>query len=81
MLTDAHTDQGLLSVILVMPSFLTRFREIDATKTHNAGFYKGLVTAILELGGAIGALTQSYVADRFGRRRAMQVASVVFIVC
>lgn len=34
-------DQGLVSVILVMPKFLERFHQIDGTKDVSAGFHKG----------------------------------------
>jgi MFS family permease len=81
MKTDRITDQGVVSVILVMPRFLTRFSEIDEKVTSNAGFYKGLTTAMLELGGVVGALVNSWVADKFSRRRAMQVGVAVFVVC
>ena len=63
-----------------MPAFLTRFHEINADVSSDAGFYKGLTTSMLELGGVLGALTNSWVADKFSRRRAMQVGVVVFVV-
>lgn len=63
-----------------MPRFLERFSEINADVTSNAGFYKGLATAMLELGGVVGALINSWVADKFSRRRAMQVGVVVFVI-
>lgn len=34
-------DQGLVSVILVMPRFLERFHQIDGTQDVSAGFNKG----------------------------------------
>ena len=63
-----------------MPAFLTRFSQINAEVSSDAGFYKGLATSMLELGGVLGALTNSWVADKFSRRRAMQVGVVVFVV-
>ena len=63
-----------------MPAFLTRFTEIDESVTSNAGFWKGLATSMLELGGVLGALTNSWVADKFSRRRAMQVGVAIFVV-
>lgn len=63
-----------------MPRFLTRFSEINSEVTSNAGFYKGLTTAMLELGGVVGALMISWVADKFSRRRALQVGVVIFVV-
>ena len=37
---------------------------MNAMDNHRSDFWKGLATAILELGGVIGALTQSVLADR-----------------
>lgn len=50
-------DQGVVSVVLVMPQFLTRFTRISDTAS-GAGFWKGLLTAMIELGALIGALNQ-----------------------
>jgi len=37
-------DQGLVSIVLVMPHFLKQFPEVDATVTSAASFNKGSVT-------------------------------------
>lgn len=50
-------DQGVVSVVLVMPQFLARFTRISDTAS-GAGFWKGLLTAMIELGALIGALNQ-----------------------
>lgn len=50
-------DQGVVSVILVMPQFLARFSNISDA-TSRAGFWKGLLTAMIELGALIGAINQ-----------------------
>jgi hypothetical protein len=42
-------DQGVVSVILVMPQFLDRFGRVSETAS-GAGFWKGLLTAMIELG-------------------------------
>ena len=47
--------QGVVSVILVMDSFLNRFHEVSDTAS-GAGFYKGLMTAMITLGAFIGRL-------------------------
>src|SRR6266511_4374394 len=41
-------DQGVVSVILVMPQFLDRFGRVSETAS-GAGFWKGLLTAMIEL--------------------------------
>lgn len=46
-------DQGVVSVILVMPQFLSRFTRIDSSAS-NSGFWKGLLTAMIELGAFVG---------------------------
>ncbi len=50
-------DQGVVSVVLVMPQFLARFTRVSDTAT-GAGFWKGLLTAMIELGALLGALNQ-----------------------
>ena len=50
-------DQGVVSVILVMPQFLARFTRVADTAS-GAGFWKGLLTAMIELGALIGAINQ-----------------------
>ena len=50
-------DQGVVSVVLVMPQFLTRFTRVSDTAS-GAGFWKGLLTAMIELGALIGAINQ-----------------------
>lgn len=55
--------QGVISVILVMDQFLGRFEEVSDTAS-GAGFYKGLMTAMITLGAFIGMRP----ADRHARR-------------
>ena len=50
-------DQGVVSVILVMPQFLAQFPRISDA-VSGAGFWKGLLTAMIELGALIGAINQ-----------------------
>lgn len=47
------SSQGVVSVILVMPQFLDRFGRVSDTAS-GAGFWKGLLTAMIELGALIG---------------------------
>lgn len=46
-------DQGVVSITLVMPQFLEEFPQVSSTAS-GAGFLKGLMTAMIELGAFIG---------------------------
>lgn len=46
-------DQGVVSITLVMPQFLDDFPEVSPTAS-GAGFLKGLMTAMIELGAFLG---------------------------
>ena len=48
-----NNSQGVVSVILVMPQFLNRFPRVSESAA-GAGFWKGLLTAMIELGALIG---------------------------
>lgn len=67
-------DQGVVSVILVMDQFLERFPEV------NSGFWKGLMTAMIELGAFLGAMNQGWIADKISRRYSIIVAVCIFTV-
>lgn len=60
-----------------MNNFLQRFEEVDGT-TAGSGFYKGLMTAMITLGAAFGAVNQGWMADAFYRKYTIMVAVVVF---
>ncbi|GJN71790.1 hypothetical protein PLICBS_005858 [Purpureocillium lilacinum] len=72
-------DQGVISVILVMPEFLGRFEQVSDTAS-GAGFYKGLMTAMITLGAFIGALNQGWVADAYSRKYSIMIAVVIFTI-
>lgn len=72
-------DQGVVSVVLVMPQFLSRFTRVSETAS-GAGFWKGLLTAMIELGALIGALNQGWIADKISRKYSIVVAVLVFTV-
>ncbi len=72
-------DQGVVSIVLVMPQFLARFTRVSETAS-GAGFWKGLLTAMIELGAFIGALNQGWVADKISRKYSIVVAVIVFTV-
>lgn len=71
--------QGVISVILVMDQFLERFPEVSAGAS-GAGFFKGLMTAMITLGAFIGALNQSWIADAVSRKYTIMVAVVIFTI-
>lgn len=58
-----------------MPQFLERFPEIGS-----GGIYKGLLTAMIELGALIGAFNQGWIADKISRKYSIVLAVVIFIV-
>lgn len=49
-------DQGVISIVLVMDHFLDRFPQVSDTAS-GAGFFKGLMTAMITLGALVGTLT------------------------
>lgn len=71
--------KGVVSVILVMPQFLDRFPRV-AENAAGAGFWKGLLTAMIELGALIGALNQGWIADMISRKYSILVAVCVFLI-
>lgn len=72
-------DQGVVSVILVMPQFLDRFDRVSE-HASGAGFWKGLLTAMIELGALLGALNQGWIADKISRKYSIVVAVCIFTV-
>ncbi|MCJ1429264.1 hypothetical protein MMC29_007177 [Sticta canariensis] len=72
-------DQGVVSVILVMPNFLDRFARVSESAS-GAGFWKGLMTAMIELGALIGAINQGWIADKISRKYSIVTAVVVFAI-
>ncbi|KAJ5987862.1 hypothetical protein N7481_003072 [Penicillium waksmanii] len=70
-------DQGVVSIILVMDQFLETFPRIDSS---SGAFWKGLLTAMIELGALIGALNQGWIADKISRRYSIIVAVIIFTI-
>lgn len=62
-----------------MPQFLNTFPQVSATAS-GAGFFKGLMTGMIELGALIGALNQGWIADKISRRYSIMVAVVIFTI-
>ncbi|TGZ77435.1 general substrate transporter [Ascodesmis nigricans] len=68
-----------MSITLVMPSFLSTFPRISPT--HSRGdFWKGLLTALLQLGAMLGAIQSGFVADQLSRKKTLFIGLVWFIV-
>lgn len=72
-------DQGVISLILVMPQFGDQYAEV-APGAANHGFNVGFMTGMLLLGGFIGCLFYPYVADRYSRKWALTMAVIFFDV-
>ena len=62
-----------------MPQFLDRFTSVSE-HASGAGFWKGLLTAMIELGAFIGALNQGWIADKISRKYSTVAAVCVFTV-
>ncbi|KAK0664720.1 Sugar transporter STL1 [Lasiodiplodia hormozganensis] len=72
-------DQGVVSVILVMPQFLDQFPRVSDTAS-GAGFWKGLLTAMIELGALLGAFNQGWIADKISRKYSIVLAVFIFTI-
>ncbi|KAK8186318.1 putative MFS monosaccharide transporter [Phyllosticta citribraziliensis] len=72
-------DQGVVSVILVMPQFLEWFPQVSDS-APGGGFYKGLLTAMIELGALLGAFNQGWIADKISRKYSIVVAVIIFTI-
>lgn len=62
-----------------MPQFLERFTRVSETAS-GAGFWKGLLTAMIELGALLGAINQGWLADKISRKYSIVVAVIIFTV-
>ena len=72
-------DQGVVSVILTENQFLARFPRISESHP-GSGFWKGLVTAMIELGALLGALNQGWIADMYSRKHSIVMATLLFSI-
>ncbi|KAF6826678.1 hypothetical protein CPLU01_09533 [Colletotrichum plurivorum] len=72
-------DQGVISIILVMPQFHEWFPE-TAPGNARYGFYTGFMTGMLEFGAFVGCLFLPYLADRISRKWALTIATFFFCV-
>ncbi|ETS78546.1 hypothetical protein PFICI_10608 [Pestalotiopsis fici W106-1] len=72
-------DQGVMAITLGMEQFQDVFPEVR-TNAAGAGFQKGLLTAMIELGAFIGAMNQGWIADKLSRKWSIMAAVVIFII-
>lgn len=68
-------DQGVISIINVMPVFIETYPELEG-----GGFYTGLMTAMLELGAFLGCFFMPWLADKISRKWALSVVVVIFCI-
>jgi len=67
-------DQGVISIINVMPAFHSAF------PPTNTGFGKGFMTGMLEFGAFLGCIMFPWLCDRISRKRALVVSVIIFNV-
>lgn len=73
-------DQGVMSSLLTLPSFLDTFPEIDAVHDDSKSTLQGTVVAIYEIGCMAGALAAMFWGDKFGRRKMIWAGAFVMTV-
>ncbi|KAH9850449.1 general substrate transporter [Lenzites betulinus] len=77
-------DTGQISDILIMDDFKLRFAQCgtpgDVSSCNFSVVREGLIVALLSIGTLIGALVGAPTADYFGRRYAMSLECIVFMV-
>ncbi|KAJ5990228.1 hypothetical protein N7522_010435 [Penicillium canescens] len=72
-------DQGVISLILVMPQFIDQFPQIDSN-APSYGFHVGFLTGMLELGAFVGCIFFPYLADRISRKWGISIATAFFCI-
>ncbi|KAI7857479.1 general substrate transporter [Circinella umbellata] len=72
-------DIGVISGVLAMPTFPAYFGFNEGGPNHIAQV-KGDVVALLQAGCCVGALLINFFADPFGRKLAIILSSIIFIV-
>lgn len=73
-------DQGVMSSLLTLPSFLETYPEIDVVAHPDKSTLQGLVVAIYEIGCLAGALFAMFYGDNFGRRRMMVAGAAIMTI-
>lgn len=65
--------------LVLLPNFLDRFERVSETAS-GAGFWKGLMTAMIDLGALIGAINQGWIADKISRSYSIIVTVFFFTI-
>ncbi|KAM0750592.1 putative hexose transport-related protein [Meredithblackwellia eburnea MCA 4105] len=73
-------DQGILSLVYIMPAFLKQFPDIDTAASSSAALNKGVMTGLLELGAAFGAMSSGFLADRYSRKKTIAFGTLWFVL-
>lgn len=73
-------DQGVMSSLLTLPTFLDTFPEIDAVHDKSKSTFQGFVVAIYELGCMAGACFAMFYGDYFGRRKMIWCGAVIMMI-
>lgn len=73
-------DQGVMSSLLTLPSFLETFPEINVVEDKSKSTLQGFVVAIYEIGCMAGAFFAMFYGDRFGRRRMIWAGAAIVTV-
>ncbi|KXJ90419.1 putative hexose transport-related protein [Microdochium bolleyi] len=73
-------NQGMFSGLLAMPSFKEHMGEYNPFDDNADQTKKGWLTAILELGAWVGALSSSFIAEYLSRKIGIIFATGIFIV-
>lgn len=69
-----------MNVTLNARPFFRTFPDIDSSVTERAVFWKGLVTAIFELGVVLGALQSAFWCDKLSRRYTIFIATFGYLL-
>ncbi|KAK9452689.1 general substrate transporter [Dipodascopsis uninucleata] len=80
-------DQGVMGGLLTLDTFVKTFPEMDSSsdfltaeeKSHNSTV-QGAVIGVYEIGCMMGALTCTFVGDKFGRRKIIFAGSIIIMV-
>lgn len=75
-------DTGTISGFVNMPDFLKRFGQWSTTDNayYMSKVRTGLVVSIFNIGCAIGGLTLAKLGDMYGRKKALMLTMIVYIV-
>ncbi|KAF8585286.1 general substrate transporter [Ramaria rubella] len=77
-------DTGQISDILLMNDFIARFGQCHTSSAGTTCQFsivrEGLIVALLSIGTLFGALLGAPIADTLGRRKAMSIECLVFVV-